>query len=161
MFLQSGGMLIVFKIEQIFIHGEMAEKLAGSKTVFENIRMTKSEFSKSRINSQEIFYQGKMYDIKSSRSQDGIIELLVIDDKKEANILQKIKNLLEGNQATNNELSDQLNQIISLFYISNFSEAAELIFFPTVEKFSSKDANALSLTLEILSPPPKQIIYIA
>lgn len=155
--LQSGGMLIIFNIEQAYVHTKMTEKLKDSKTSFEKIRITNEDYKKSRINRNEIFYKGKMYDIKSSAEDGEMIELLVIHDNEEDNILHKIKKIFTGSSQPENKISNHIHHLISLSYISHFPEGLHVIPSRSANLFYQANAGIVTTCLETLFPPPKQV----
>lgn len=155
--LQSGWMLLILSMQQGYVQYKMSEKLKSNKATFEKIMLSTSEFEKSKINKNEIFLNGKMYDVKSATVYGDIVELVVINDIEEENILVRIKNFVKNTSVPNNKNPDQLHQLISLIYLQPFSES--LLFIPSfnINLFCQPKLNIVSNYPDILSPPPRLV----
>jgi hypothetical protein len=155
--LQAGGMLLIYKMQQCYVKQEMQQTLNNSKTKFQKITLSLSEYQKSKINSHEISINGKMYDVKSVNILENNVKLLVINDSKEENILQKIKDFTNRTNQPNSDLPNQLQQLLSLNYLS--PEIKHFFFIPvfSINLFRQPNLNLVSNDSDIPSPPPKLV----
>lgn len=153
--LQAGGMLLVYKTQQFYVQEEMQQTLNSDKTQFQKIILSLRDYQKSQINAHEISVKGKMYDVKSVNISGDSGALLVLNDSKEENILEKIKDFTEGTNRPNNDLPNQLQQLFSLNYLS--PETDRIFFIPSlsIHVFRSLNLNIVSSDLDISTPPPK------
>jgi hypothetical protein len=155
--MQSGGLLLVYKMKQLKVQFKMMQVLRENHEGFSKLTLTLAEYNQSRIKSHEISWQGRMYDVKSKVITGNSVDLLVIHDEKEENILKKIKLLAGNTSSQNRELPQQLVQLLTLTYICPAEEAdfkvrdlEEYSFLPFSEKYNSID-------IDILSPPPELV----
>lgn len=155
--LQTGGILLIYKTQQCYVWYEMQHTLNDSNTRFQKLELSLSDFQKSKINSDEIFFQGKMYDVKSVQVSGNIVNLLVINDKDEDSILKKIDNFLNTTQKDNSKLPYQLQQLLSLNYLSPYS--VNFFFIPSlsITTFHSLNLNLISNDSDTSSPPPESV----
>ena len=131
----------------------MLEELKEDQALATRLTLSISDFQKSRVNSGEIYFKGKMYDIKSADISADKVELLVINDTKEEKIIEK-NNELSKNTNGQNKLPGQLLRLITMVYIFPIPNYQCLIqkrqnhFLLSLETLVSHDT-------EITSPPPK------
>jgi hypothetical protein len=153
--LQTGGMLLVYKIQQFYVQYEMSLLVKDSHTSFEKLILGTADYQKSRINSHEISFKGNMYDVKSVKITGDIAELLVINDKKEKNLVKNIQDFLTKTNQQKKELPEQLQKFLSLNYLSADQELTIVI--PSLSSiiFQSVNSYFLSDLSDIPSPPPK------
>ena len=151
--LLAGGYSIIYKIQQLRVRSEMLEELKEGQAVATKLTLSISDFQKSKINSSEIYFKGKMYDVKSVNISTDMVELLVINDTKEEKIIEK-NNELSKNANGQNKLPSQLLKLITMVYIFPV---------PNYQCLIQKRQNHFLLSLETLvsykteitSPPPK------
>jgi hypothetical protein len=153
--LQSGGVLLFFQVQQCIVQYEMSEKLINGKACFEKVTLTISEYKKFRIHSNEIVFDGKMYDVKTASVKNNTVELLVINDNEEEFILKKIKYAIKNSGLPDGKLPIQLIKLISLFYLSPFTEHAFLSLALVVTVFYSLNSDILIGDSDIPYPPPR------
>lgn len=154
--LQSGGMVVFYRIRQMSIKYAMVQKLKNDEKNLENIVLSISEFEKCRINRHEIRYHGNMYDIKSSHADGKNITLVVINDKKEAKILKKLNQIADNEDENKKQLPDKLLKFMSLIYVC--PEHSALTFIASEEvSFEQKSDNDYLFLADISSPPPKLV----
>ena len=153
--LQTGGMLLVHKIQQFYVQYEMRLVVNDNETSFEKLILSIDDYHRSRINSHEISHKGNMYDVKSVNITGYIVELLVINDIKEKILLKNIKDFLRNSNRQKKELPDQLQKFLSINYIS--SDKERIIYIPSLSFniFHYPDWNLISDPSDIPSPPPK------
>lgn len=92
MLLQSGGLLLVYQMQQFWVRRDMLQVIKNQETGFLKLTLTVSEYQNSKLNAREISIGGDMYDVKSIAQVGDKLELLVIRDSKEQSILEKIRN---------------------------------------------------------------------
>lgn len=153
--LQTGGMLLVYKIQQFYVQYEMRLLVNDSSTSFEKLILSTDEYHKSRVNSREILFKGNMYDVKSVKITGNSAELLVINDKKEKTLVKNIKDFLYKTNQQKKELPEQLQKFLSLNYLPADKELTDIVTTLSSIIFYSPDGNILSDLLDIPSPPPK------
>ena len=153
--LQFGGILIVFNIKQVIVQHQMKEKMENESSKFENLTLTTNQYKKCRINSKEIYFNGKMYDIKSIAFVGDSVKIMAIDDIEEKKIMDIIKMLSNKANDQNKNLPSQIQYITLLQYISPNSELEFLapcfqikIFYQAVFDFKSNKP-------EVQTPPPR------
>lgn len=154
---QTGGMFIIFKIQQCFVQYEMTLTIKNNSSSFEKLVLTPGEYKKSRINSGEISFNGNMYDVKSVTLSAGKVELLVINDKNETSILEAIKAFVHKTGQHNRECPNQLQQLFALHYLS--PDTGYNLIMPAffVHVFSGSKLNIISNDLDISTPPPELV----
>lgn len=154
--MQSGGIVVFYRIRQLSIKYAMMQELRNEEKNLENIVLSISEFEKCRINRHEIRYQGNMYDIKSSHIKGGNITLVVVNDKKEANILKKLNQIADNEDENKKQFPDKLLKFMTLLYVCPEPSALTFITSESVlfEQKSDKDYFFLA---DSSSPPPKLV----
>jgi hypothetical protein len=153
--LQTGGMLLIYKIQQFYVQYEMRMAVNDNETSFEKLVLSKQEYHQSRLNSREIFYKGNMYDVKSLNIKGDVVELLVINDIKEKFLLGEIKDFLRKSNQSKKELPDQLQKFLSINYITADKERSIYIPSFSFNIFHYPDRNLYSDKTDTPSPPPK------
>lgn len=153
--LQAGGLLFIFNAEQGYVQHKMHKKLNSENTVFEKLTLTLAEFQKCRVNSSEVLFHDNMYDFKSVSFIGDKVELLVIHDKEEGIILEIIENLVNNTSPQSKDVPNQLQKLISLVYLPPVFY--KLVFIPRANASITYplQADIISYTREILSPPPR------
>ncbi len=151
-----GGVLFVYNLEQFYIRHEMRAKVECRKTVFEKITLSKNDYKRSRINSNEISLDGKMYDVKSVASVNDSIALLVINDSEETGILKKIKEFING---INDPLKipNQLKKITFLIYLPPVNGCNIFLYASFNDFFRCIVSDTLPVYSEIVGQPPKLV----
>jgi hypothetical protein len=154
---QSGGLMLLYKMQQWVVQFEMQKTMENNETEFQKLTLTISDFEKSKINEHEISYKGKMYDFKSAVFTGDSVELLVINDTEEEGILGEIEKFTENINKQNSEFPNHLIKLLSLVYVCPepgnkffFECSNENTFVPFGEEFSSP-------VIERASPPPKLV----
>jgi hypothetical protein len=153
--MQEEELMVIYRVELGQVHREMKKTLEDKETNFERISLNTEEFNNSGFDGQEIFYRGKMYDIRSVTLHGDKVELLAVNDTKEERILEQINHTTGQQDHNQKEMPGNIAQFIGLLYdfplINNFSIS------PTENHaFSLPDNTALlSRYLEISSPPPE------
>ena len=155
--LQTGGILLIFQVQQGYVQYQMSEKLKNDKLPFKKIILSLHEYEQCRVSSNEIAVDGKMYDFKSATFSDNSVELLAVHDAEEEGILEKINCILKTTGSPNTNFPLQLHQLLTLVYLTPFSEPK--LFAPSFDFgfLHSSQANIVSNDPDILSPPPQAV----
>lgn len=151
--LQSGGLVLIYKVQQCMVQHEMKSVLNNHETRFQPLTISLSVYKKN-IFGNEIVIDGKLYDVNSIAISGNTVHLQVINDTKEESILEKIKDLISGT-TKHNRLPIRLVQLLSLNYIlphSQYNSALQQI---SQQNFLPLSTNILSITKDVSSPPPK------
>lgn len=153
LFLQLGGLLLLYKVQQYKIQYEMKEALYEDGAELQKLILSIAEFEKSKIDKHEIYYKGKMYDFKSAIIKNNTVELLVINDAKEEILYDLIRDLFTGTDKQKNKLPNQLSKLLTLTYLSSDKY---IRLFPPIHKniFSVFTENIISADKKVSSPPP-------
>ena len=153
--LQTGGMVLIFKVQQCIAHFEMKHAISNNATSSQTFSLSLSDF-KNKINENEFLIDGKLYDVISFSITGNNVQLVVINDKKEEDILEKIKGFTAG-ISKHSKLPTQLVQLLALTYIlPNYSSKSVLQQIPE-QKYVLLCVNVFSVPSEVSSPPPKLI----
>lgn len=155
--LQAGGMLFVYKMQQCAVQLEMQQTLNDSKTYFEKMTLSVGDYKKNKINSREICIKGKMYDVKAVNISGNNVELLVINDSKEEYILCKIKDFINRVNEPTSNIPFQLQQLLSLYYLSANIDNLFLIRSLSIHIFCPLNLNLVSNFSDISTPPPQLV----
>ena len=107
--LQGGGMLLIYRIQQSYVQDNMIQSINSSKTQFQEIVLSRSDYQLSRINASEITINNKLYDVKSVNISGDRVNLLVLNDSMEENILAKIAEFTNNSRQPNSVLCNSLN----------------------------------------------------
>ncbi len=152
----SFGYFLIFKIQQHFAQTEMLKQLNNDLARTEKIMLSFADFKKNQVDDHEIFFNGKMYDIKLVKYSGNLVELLVINDTKEEKILEKINYLITHSHHGHNNQINHLINLLSQIYI--FSVAQNEYALKTVlSRFPSFCESIRLNNLDITSPPPKLV----
>lgn len=157
LFLQAGGILFVYRIQQIALHQLIQLKLDSVKTGFVRIILSNEEYQISRIKRNEVKVGGKMYDVKSIHRKGDKVELIVIRDLKEEHILAKINDLTQGWKHRNSRITELLKQLISLRYLPLENENDLIDHSFAISSYPVLIVNPVSADTKNSIPPPKQV----
>lgn len=133
----------------------MREQLRNSQSHFETLTMTIEEFQKYKNGNDEVSFNGKMYDIKSTTYSRDKVVLLVLNDTKEENIIESIKDFFRPDSKDNKDLPKQLVKLTVTEY--TLPQNANIYNNESLSSyyFSLSHPVYNSLALEINSPPPQ------
>lgn len=152
--MSSGGLLLVYEMQQCLVQYEMAE-IINTTTATDTLRLTPAQYQANRAGGHEISFGGKLYDIKSSTTSGNLITLVVVNDSREENILEKIKGLLHNTGKDNSGLPVQLHKLLSLVYISPANPGIMTLDLAGEDNFFSYNEHTLTCISEVVSPPPQ------
>ncbi len=125
-----------------------------NETIYQPMTLSRTDFEKSLVEKNEIFYQGKMYDIKSKTFSGDSVALMVIHDVEEGKIFKKVKKLLShGPKKT----PDTLLRILAMHYLQPFFLNNSLVFTASTLKQPLFSEALIIRTRDVLSPPPKEV----
>jgi len=155
LFLQAGGILIIYKLQQYYVQDEMMQNLNSYKTQFQKIVLSLSEYQKCKINAREITLHNKLYDVKSVNIFGTRAELLVLNDSREENILIKIAEFTSTTRQQNSVLFNNLRHLLSLSYLPHERYISLFIYPFPIDKSFPVTLHFISTFPEIPTPPPR------
>ena len=155
--MQSGGLLLFYQVQQYFVQYRMQQALNCNTSRFQKLTLTLDDFQNSKINNNEISLNGKMYDIKSIKTSDDTVELIVLNDTEEESIIEIIKRIVGNENQQNRVLPNKLIQLLSLIYLSTTSQNNLLLDGIQQIIFQSFCETIVSHKTEIFSPPPELV----
>ncbi len=155
--LQSGGLFIVLKLQQYSAKYAMQQKINTAKTNFEYLTLSQNDFQKYRIEKKELFYQSKLYDIKSIEVCNDSVKLSLIRDSEEENVFKKIKKLFATDQNHSKKLPDMLIQLLHLDYVSHTCITVPHRIHFSITRNQGYNASLLTPVSDILLPPPESV----
>ncbi len=153
--LQSGGLAVFYDLQEVYLKYEVAALLSHHDAPLEKLVMTSDEFHKSLINTTEIEYQGKMYDVSTCHFDGNKVVLMVYCDTNEAEVLQNIKDLAKGSDKSQNSLHIRFMKLLQL--TSTPPNKIDIVFFHSIQLFATTFLQVPKMVgyEEIPSPPPK------
>jgi hypothetical protein len=155
--LHTGGLLLIYKIQQWNSHYTMSQTVRLKQSGFQRLTVSVSEFQNSKLNRNEIFFRGNMYDIKSVTLHGNSAELFVVNDINEKCILQKVKYLLQSTKNRQDQLPGQIVQLLMHSYIFQIKETK--LFLPGLPEniYPRFSKIPVSFVCKITSPPPELV----
>ncbi len=154
--LQSGGLFLLFKTQQYAAKISMQVNMIKGDTPVEHLSMSLVDYRKSITDNKELFYQGKMYDIKSLSFTNDSVNLIVIHDIKEENVLSKIKNLFASQDNTKkSKIPQTLIQLLSLDYIQDGIFCNDFVSHFSITLKHHFSENTITHCHKIILPPPE------
>jgi len=153
--LQSGGLLLIYKVQQSYVQDEMKQSLSSNTCKFQKIILSFDVYQKCKINSNEVKINEKLYDVKSVKASGSNIELLVINDSREENIIAKIAEFTNNVPHSNNAITNNLRQLLSMNYISQEAYSGFFSYPSSVAKILFSVTYVISNFPEIPTPPPR------
>lgn len=158
LFAQSGGLLNLYSLQQIFVQWHMEEELNNPNAEFESIRMSRSDFEKGRKNVFEVKWQGRMYDVKNIKFFGDSVSMFAIHDKKEETLLHEIEKLICHAEDHNRVLPDLLLKLSSLTYISGFDQTTYFVEQKSFANYPFYLSPAAHLISQDVSSPPPEVV---
>ncbi len=155
LFLQAGGILIIYKVDQFFVRNEISAILNSENSQYQKLTLSIAEYQKAKINSYEISYKEKLYDVKKVIIAGDIAELQIIHDNLEEKILEKIKDFITQSNLPIKKLPDHLQQFLTLKFLPHENKINILIPTLTTGGFLSLNQKIISADTEIHTPPPE------
>lgn len=138
----------------------MSEKLNQESDIvkFQKIEISKSEYHKNKIDNNEIYIQGKLYDIKTIIYTPTSVILFACNDNLEEEIINHIRDFFSesGSASIPSKTKHLLTDLFSLIYVL----FDDLIKINTplqgfLFNFSSLKVNDYTFTSDITTPPPE------
>jgi hypothetical protein len=155
LFLQSGGMLMFYKMEQQIQQYRMERILENEKTHLQNFTLSMNEFLSSRLSGKEILIKGRMYDLKSYSFHGNTVKIVAMHDKAEERILSAIKIALKTENHHDSGMLVRIVKLISLDY--TFPSALRMTFlYHDLQKLLPVYCEIIDSRIpDILTPPPR------
>ncbi len=134
----------------------MFTSMHSDQLEYQKISLSISEYSKCKLNKREMNYQGKLYDIKSVEIHADQVDVLVVHDKEEEGIKERIEILFQKKGAQEKGFLTVLEKLSTLNYTcpgSYFTLTPRMI----RKYFTNSSEGILTSEKEITTPPPKVI----
>jgi hypothetical protein len=156
LFLQSGGMLMFYKIERQVQQNRMRQKMEDNNYQLQQFSISKLEFTRNKLSGNEIVMHGKLYDMKSFSIHGNTVDVLAMRDKAEELIIKAIKNAIKTSARMENGLLVRIVKLLTLDYSVPNLLQVPIAFYLNLQKLIS-DYNELinSRIPDILTPPPR------
>ncbi len=124
---------------------------------FQKLVLSVAEYKACKYKSNELIYQGFMYDIKSLKYLSGKVELIVLHDKEEKEVLDYINGLAAETEDKegNNTLPLQLQSFLSIPYLLPESGYKYHVFSISFLVRILDKKYVINFPGDIPSPPPK------
>lgn len=150
-------MFIVFKMQQYYAKAVMLHNIKSSETRFENLTISYHDYVKSLVEKNEIFYHGKMYDIKTISFKKDSVSMSVIHDKAEGKVFKRLKELFSPEKNHHKKVPDTILRLITMNYIGidgcKFKVVLNAI--PLTRIYAP---NKLTTgIIDVISPPPELV----
>ncbi len=132
----------------------MSELIKRNEGGFVELKLSRAEYETDKTGRDEIYYNGKMYDIRSVRLGQDAVSLEVVNDTREDAVLKHLGGV-NDNDSQHSSVLDQLMKLLELAYIS---PAIYSKFFPAGSltlHFCCYQENLISLPATIVCPPPR------
>ena len=152
---QSGGLFLSFMAGQYIVKYGMTQDLQRTDQVYQQLDLTVDEFQRAAIGSREIYFQGNLYDVKSTVRSGNSIKLHVLRDARETYIFRKLNTLARNTGAGPDGLSARVLKLLLQVYIV---PARHRIPVPGTDQFVSYRPilkSTISWPVAILTPPPE------
>jgi hypothetical protein len=146
------GYYFIFEINRSILRNEMREIVKGGGSKYQIIQVTNSEISLDfqRIEEDEIYYNGRLYDVISESRTAETTTFFCIEDVKEQSLLIGFIKICKNKQLVS--LDDYLIKIALPEIHAGFDD-----FYFTIHKFPEDSFSLHSRTILPPSPPPKAI----
>jgi hypothetical protein len=155
LFLQSGGILYFYKIEQHIQQQRMKRTIALENTESEQFTLSGAEFQKCRTADNEISIDGRLYDLKSWSYEGNKVIVIAIRDSVEEGILSNAKNAMKACDLGGNRVLEKLTTFLSLDFVSPSSVEFKADLYPLLNIISQFKSLIHSGVFDILTPPPQ------
>lgn len=158
-----GGSYFIFKIQQHRIKREMVHQIKQGISEDELTLITVSSENEKELiwkDHEEFSYKGAMYDVVHVEVLDGNTKVYhCISDSQETNLIAKYNKELQKKGKNKNNRTNLVKTVKFLQKINPLPQKGELAFLNTLVRpnYMYHDTYA-SLSLEISSPPPKQVL---
>ncbi|MFZ4707607.1 MAG: hypothetical protein ACOYMF_16525 [Bacteroidales bacterium] len=155
LFLQSGGILMFYKVEQQMQQHRMRQLLETENSFLQQFTMSVYEFSRSNKKGKEILINGKMFDIKSYSISGNTVKLVAIHDKAEELIIKALKNVAKANSQGDNGLLVKIVKLLSLDYTLPMLLQDSVLWHPVQKTLLLLNHIINTRIADILTPPPE------
>lgn len=158
-----GGTYVIFKIQQNHIRREIVHQIKKGISQKDLTSITVSSENENQLiwkDRQEFRYKGTMYDIVRIEVLDESTKVYhCISDGQETNLIAKYNKELQKKRKDKNNRTNSIKTIKYIQKINPIPQKEELAFSHKVIRpnFMYHD-NYASLSQEISSPPPKQVL---
>ena len=158
-----GGSFVILKIQQHHIRREIVHQIKQGISEKELIHITVSSENENQLiwkDKEEFSYKGTMYDIVHVEILNENTKVYhCISDSQETNLIAKYNKELQKTQKDKNRRTNTVKTVKFIEKINPLPQKEELAFLnKKIRPNFVYHENYASLSLEILSPPPKQVL---
>ncbi len=158
-----GGTYVIFKIQQNHIRREIVHQIKQGLSEKDLTRITVSLENENQLiwkDREEFRYKGTMYDIVHTEIINENTKVYhCISDSQETNLIAKYNKELQKKRKDKN---NRTNSVKTIKYIQKINPIPQKVNLAFSNKLNRPNFvyhnNYTSLSLEILSPPPKEIL---
>ena len=153
--LQTGGLLLIYKIQQYNVQRLMGMALNNNETIFKKLTLSLTDLQRYKVNSHELSIGDEMYDVKSINIIGDKVEMLALEDKDEESIVENIKKSTGTGNQPDQQLPGKLFELFTMLYMSLTREDNLLLRGRQKSIFSLISTNIISHIPDISTPPPR------
>jgi hypothetical protein len=155
--LQGGGFMFLLLFQQLALKAEMHAEIQNGSLKLEQIELSLSDYQNALVDDGELSLNDKMYDIKSKVVINDRVLLTVVNDIREENIIQEMKDFLRRTCRNNKSLPERSTQLFLLSYIG--ASHTGILFSNFCSDLPATDHSILfvNISAEVFTPPPKLI----
>ncbi len=149
--------MFLLLFQQMALKAEMHAEIKKGSMKFEHLSLSLSDFHKALVDEGELLLNGKMYDIKTKVVRNNRVLLAVVNDTREENVIQEMKDFLHRSCRSNKSLPEKSVQLFLLSYIG--ASHTGFLFSDFCTDLSSTDHTIFFINSsdEVSTPPPKLI----
>ena len=146
--------VLVFHIREQVIHHRMEERLEASM-IHHTVTIADNEIHWEEKD-REIWVDGKLFDIKSSHSENGVTHFTGLYDDEETILKKQLKENLDRNGHNDKHLISQLISSLQQLFFEEYSETTGIFF--TTRSALAFDSQQLPFPFCDISTPPPQVV---
>lgn len=160
--LNLGGTYVIFKIQQHQIRREIKQEIKKGISEKDLTSITVSSENENELiwkDHEEFSYKGMMYDVVHVEILNKTTIYHCISDIQENNLIAQYQNDLQKKQKNKNRRTNSVKTVKFLQKINPLPQKDEFVLSEKIQlsNFDYQN-NYAPLSLEILSPPPKQVL---
>ncbi len=108
-------MILYYKLKLAWVQSSMQVRIKSGEVALQRLILTQEEYKASRIEDNELEYQGKMYDVAAvSSTGDGSLEIMAVEDAIEDRLLSIIR-ILTGADKSNSDLPGEISDFSAAY----------------------------------------------
>lgn len=154
LFLQAGGLLMYYEVQQMHARTVMQQYLAQEDCRTTKLTLTLDAFQAARHGDDELLLDGEMYDIKDYRISGDSICLSVVHDEREGHYYKKIAQVLQHRNHEGKSLPESFAELMTFEYLLPADYTITRVFPCAGALFPRAEWAPVSRSGSVLSPPP-------